>query len=86
MDGFPADIPSTGTIQIGCFMLTNNVKRWIVEKKMMFCPGSKINLWCRAQVKKENDENWSILKMKYAIFQQLREKHPKWMHQSMSVG
>jgi len=43
----------------------------------MYCPGSKINLWCRAQVKKENDGKWSIQKMRYAIFQQLREKHPK---------
>ena len=33
IDGFPADIPSTATIQIGCFMPTNNVKRWIVEEK-----------------------------------------------------
>jgi len=80
MDGFPADIPSTATIQIGCFHAKKQCQKMDCGGKkdvaiVLQC--SKINLWCRAQVKKENDEKWSILKMRYAIFQQLREKHPK---------
>jgi len=97
MDCFPADVPSTATFQIGYFEPPNNTKRWIVEErdlKMMYSrydPGSKVNLWCEAKAKNENDENDMppVAKKKTShetvdheddidtIFHQLREKHPK---------
>lgn len=97
MDCFPADVSSTATFQIGYFEPPNNIKRWIVEErdlKMMYSrydPGSKVNLWCEAKAKNENDENDipPVAKKKTShetidhkdeidtIFHQLREKHPK---------
>ena len=74
IDGFPADIPSTATIQIGCFMPTNNVKRWIVEEKR--CIVLVLRWICGAEHKRRRKMMRTGRSWRWDN-QQLREKHPK---------